>query len=117
MGSLFSSFLLALAVLLPAPDESPTPPRVLIVTPDPEGPGRDFEALLSDHDIPATVVTWEVATVEFARDYDLLMVTGLGRSIEGDGVVTGYDRPVLGIGPYGCTYFGSMKLKNGHPYT
>lgn len=93
-----------------------TPPSVLIVTPEPEGLAEEFRALLTRYEIPATVVDWEEGTIERARDFDLVMVVGAGRSISSD-VETGYDRPVLGVGPYGCKYFGLMRLKNGHPHT
>ena len=117
--------LLAFASPLPPPALPPpnaaqddaAPPRVLIVSPEPDGLAREFEELLGEHDVPATVATWAQASAERARGFDLVIVTGKGRSIERSGVVLDYDRPVLGIGPYGCKYFGLMQLKNGHPHT
>lgn len=109
------SLLCLLAAPLLAGDE-PTPPSVLIVTPEPDGLAEEFRALLDKYAIPSTVVKWEAATVERARDFDLVMVVGAGRTITGE-VELEFDRPVLGVGPYGCKYFGLMRLKNGHPHT
>jgi hypothetical protein len=86
----------------------------LVVSPD---GGIWVKTLLENHGVAVTVVGWSAATVGYARDFDLVIVTGSGRTINEGEVVKGYDRPVLGIGPYGCKYFGLLKLKNGWPYT
>ena len=59
---------------------------------------------------------WKTATVEHAKKFDLVVVAGKGRNL-GKNVVTGYDRPVLGVGNYGHHYFGRTRLKHGHPYS
>ena len=116
--SVLSAALLSLAPAPPAAaPEDPQAPRVLIATPDPDGVAEEYRELLEDRGIPAIVLPWEEATVERARDFDLVVVAGDRRTVDEDRAVCGYDRPVLGIGPYGCRYFGHQRLKNGHPHT
>ncbi|TET33989.1 MAG: hypothetical protein E3J72_15465 [Planctomycetota bacterium] len=86
----------------------------LVVSPD---SGAWVKTLLENHGVSVTVVGWSAATVEYARGFDLVIVTGSGRTINEGEVVKGYDRPVLGLGPYGHVYFGILDLKNGSPYS
>ena len=99
-----------------APDD-PAAPRVLIVSPTGGGLAAEFAELLEEHAIPVTVALWEEAGAERAREFDLVLVTGPGRNVDKARIVTDYDVPVLGVGPYGCKYFGTLGLKHGHPYT
>ena len=92
-------------------------PTVLIVSTEKGGLAAEFAELLGDHDIPATVSLWEQATAERAREFDLVLITAPGRRVDEERVVFDYDRPVLGVGSYGCVYFGLLKLKHGHPHT
>lgn len=97
--------------------EGSAPPKVLIVSTEKGGLAAEYAELLRDHDILATIALWEDASAERAREFDLVIVTAPGRSLDAEKVVTDYDRPVLGIGSYGCVYFGALKLKHGHPHT
>ncbi len=125
MGSPLRAILYALSAALllaaaPPPvvvRDDPPAPRVLIATPEPDGVAEEYRELLEESGIPATVLAWEEATVERARDFDLVVVAGDRRTVDEDRAVCGYDRPVLGIGPYGCRYFGHQRLKNGYPHT
>jgi hypothetical protein len=91
--------------------------EVLIVSPGQEAETKALQELLEAHGLSVTLLGWEAATRERAASFDLVIVTGPGRRIEPEEVVLDYNRPILGIGPYGCRYFGLLKLKNGHPYT
>ena len=91
--------------------------EVLIVTPAHGTETRALQELLDAHGLTSTLLGWKAATREHAESFDLVIVTGAERRIERDEVVLDYTRPVLGMGPYGCRYFGLHELKNGHPYT
>ena len=91
---------------------------VLIITPDPDlGYGGGIKTLLGNSGLQAEVVGWRQATTELADDFDVLVVTGLGRSPDRSEVLLDCQKPVVAYGPYGCRYLGMLNLKNGHPYT
>ena len=112
-----------LAACLPAPlsgspgGEKVQALEVLVVTPGKGTETKALQEILDTHGLSVTRLDWEAATRERAESFDLVIVTGSARRIERDRVVLDYNRPVLGMGPYGCSYFGLLKLKNGHPYT
>lgn len=92
--------------------------RVLVITPDPrQGYGPEMVTLLHEHGIPSEIASWEEATAERTPKFDVLIVTGKGRSPDRGGVRLDLKKPVLAVGPYGCKYLGFLDLKNGHPYT
>ncbi len=109
--------LLSFLLLALAPGENPSAPRVLIISPERDGLAAEFHALLSDHDIPAVIAQWREATPERAREFDLVLVTGSGRTVNEEQAVLDLDRPVLGVGQYGCAYFGLLRLKHGAQHT
>jgi hypothetical protein len=91
---------------------------VLIVTPDPAiGYAEGIKTLLSDSGIRTDIVSWEQATSQLVDGFDVLVVTGLGRSPRGAKIRLDYHKPIVAYGPYGCKYLGMSHLKNGHPYT
>ncbi len=92
-------------------------PKVLIVSPEAGGIAEDLQEFLDEHDISATIANWSTATAEHAQGFDLVLVCGEGNTAERFKVVLDYDRPVLGVGPYGCAYFGLLDLKPGSPHT
>ena len=93
-------------------------PRVLIVTPQPEeGYGPGIERLLKKHGLTTRIVSWDEATDELAGQFDVLIVTGVGRYPAMSEVRLDFKKPVLAYGHYGCGYLGHLQLKNGHPYT
>lgn len=92
--------------------------KVLIITPDSAvGYGQGIKNLLEDYELQADVVEWKKATIRFTKEYDVLIVTGLGRNPDKKEVRLDYKKPVVAYGPYGCVYLGFLQLKNGHPYT
>jgi len=92
--------------------------RVLIITSDPAvGYAGGIETLLNKHGLPAQVVSWEQATVEFSEDFDVLVITGCGRNVDKVAARLDFTKPIVAYGPYGCKYLGLLHLKNGHPYT
>jgi len=104
-------------------DEDPGTPaplatlKILIVSPEAaRGHGAGLEKLLSERGAAVKRVSWDDGTVEAARAFDLVVVTGETRRLSGS-VVKGYDRPVLGLGSYGHAWFGSMRLKHGSPFS
>jgi len=111
--------LLVVLLLAPSclPAQAPPSLRVLIVSAGDDSCADGFKDLLVHHGVVAAVHPWKEATVEKSRKFDLVMIVGKGRRISRAGIVVDYRRPVLGVGPYGCKYFGRLKLKNGHPYT
>jgi hypothetical protein len=111
----FLSTCLGIAPSVPA--ETLPPLRVLIVSGGENSGAGGFKDLLEKHGIATEVVPWKEASADKARAFDLVMIVGQGRRIRSTDLVLDYDRPVLGVGPYGCMYFGRLKLKNGHPYT
>jgi len=117
--SLFLIVLLALvSVGAGGADNRPVPaPRVLIVSSARDGLAAEFHELLGERGVESQVAVWEEATAERARAFDLVLVTGAGRVIDRDRVVLDYDRPVLGVGQYGCAYFGLLRLKHGDQHT
>jgi hypothetical protein len=93
-------------------------PKVLIITPQPEdGYGPGIEELLRKHGLATRLVSWGQATEELAGQFDVLIVTGVGRYPATSEVRLDFKKPVLAYGPYGCGYLGCLQLKNGHPYT
>ena len=93
-------------------------PNVLIITPQPdEGYGRGIGELLRKRGITSRLVSWGQATEELAGQFDVLIVTGVGRYLAMSEVRLDFQKPVLAYGHYGCGYLGQLQLKNGHPYT
>jgi hypothetical protein len=90
---------------------------VLIVSPVKGGLADEFRLLLEKHGQRVAVALWNDASTRLARDFDLVIVTGPGRAVKRSEAVLDFGRPVLGVGPYGCKYFGLLNLKHGHPYT
>jgi hypothetical protein len=91
------------------------PPKSLIVAAgkdDAYAPG--IQQLLERHRVPATILPAVSATRERARGFDLVIVVGQGRYAA---KLPEFDQPVLGVGCCGCNYFGSLRLKNGSPWT
>ena len=94
------------------------PENILIVTSDVEGGyGPGIKQLLEKNKLSATILDWKSATIEKAKDFDLIIVTGTDRYLLDSCYVFNYDKPILAYGPYGCAYLGKLNLKNGHPYT
>jgi hypothetical protein len=92
--------------------------KVLVVSPAAEeGHGGWIRDLLAKHGAKAVLASWEQAGAERAREFDLVVVTGPERAVSGVKVVRGYDRPVLGIGPYAYVWFGGSGLKHGAPFS
>jgi hypothetical protein len=92
--------------------------KVLIITPDPAtGYANGIQTLLRKSGLQTEVVSWDQATDDTADNYDVLVVTGLGRSPRGAKIRLDYHKPIVAYGPYGCKYLGMSHLKNGHPYT
>ena len=92
-----------------------TPPKSLIVVvgkSDIYAPG--IQQLLERQGVPATIVPASSATREQAGGFDLVIIVGKGRSMAN---LPEFDQPVLGFGCCGCSYFGSLRLKNGSPWT
>ena len=61
------------------------------------------------------VVSWPEVSPQQVQPYHVVVVTGASRRNKIDPI--DLDRPVLGYGVFGCAYFGSLRLKNGQPYT
>ena len=93
--------------------DSKRAPKVLIVSPT-AGRAEGFRKLLSQHQIPVSVVAWEEGTAERAKEFDLVMVTGESRSGKKPLDVK---KPILAIGPFGYGYYGRSDLKHGYPYS
>ncbi len=91
--------------------------KVLVISGNDPALAGGFKNLLAQHGITSTVHAWTEATRERARAFDLVLVTGKGRRFRERNPILDFGRPVLGVGSYGCVYFGRFKLKNGHPYT
>lgn len=94
---------------------------VLVVSPETDSSLiKGIADLLKEHNVTVSFSNWKQATHQRASGFDLVIIAGeCGRRARFDRsrVVLDYDVPVLGIGSYGCHYFGLTKLKNGHPYT
>lgn len=73
-----------------------------------------IQRLLAEHHVGSTIVSASKATRPKAAGFDLVIVVGEGRSASR---LPDFDRPVLGFGCYGCSYFGSLQLKHGKPWT
>ncbi len=100
-----------------APRKALAGTRVLVVSPAAEkGHGVWIETLLRDSGATVERTGWRKATVEHARKFDLVVVTGPRRRATGK-EVRDYDRPVLGIGSYGHVVFGLSRLKHGSPFS
>jgi len=113
---------LALALCMAQPtaasvQETPKPPKVLILCPEIDDLVTGYRDLLVSADIPVSALRWQDATDELARDCDLIMVIGPGRQIDKKHLLASFERPVLGLGAYGGGLFGHMDLKNGQPYS
>ncbi len=91
--------------------------QILVVSPEAaRGHGAWIETLLRDAGAKVERTGWEDASVEHAGSFDLVVVTGPRRRTTGE-EVHGYDRPVLGVGPYGHVVFGQSRLKHGSPFS
>ncbi len=91
--------------------------KVLLVSEYSGGEAEGIKALLDEHGAEVTISQWGQSSAELAKGFDLVIVGGTGRRLDAAAAVLDYEGAVLGLGPYGCKYFGLMKLKNGHPYT
>ena len=117
--ALFVTFLLILPAS--ASDKTETassPPKVLIVTPDPQtGYAKGIADLLKENRVKSRIASWEQAAPARVKGFDLVLITGLGRRPDRRKVRLDFPCPVLAVGPYGCKVLGTARLKNGHPYT
>jgi len=103
---------------IPWDNQNFKPLKVLIVTSEIEsGYAQGIKNLLDQCRIDSTIAKWTLATIEYANNFDLIIVTEHGRGRDRDDEVLNYEKPVLGYGSFGCSYFGWMNLKNGQPYT
>jgi len=96
---------------------SKTSLKVLFVSEFRSGEAQEIKKLLEMNNAGVTISEWKEATAERAKDFDLVIIGGSTRKVYRDKVVLDYETAVLGLGPYGCKYFGLLRLKNGHPYT
>ena len=76
-----------------------------------------IEDLLERHGARVTIAGWSDASAKRAEKYDLVIVGGPNRLLHGREAVLDYEGAVLGLGSYGCAYFGKLKLKGGLPET
>ena len=113
-NSLFAVVIAYAIATGPAPaQDSKRVPKVLIVSPT-AGRAEGFRKLLSQHQIPVSVVSWEEGTAERAKEFDLVIVTGESRRGKEPLDVK---KPILAIGPFGHGYYGRSDLKHGYPYS
>ncbi len=117
-------FMTSVFVLIPAVDtqgaksaDSGPALKVLLVSEFKGDEAREIKKLLEEHNATVTVVRWRDAASGQARDFDLTIIGGTGRNVRRGKSALAFEGAVLGLGPYGCKYFGSLRLKNGHPYT
>ena len=92
---------------------------VLIVS-DSGGEARaaGFAELLAEHGVDSDVTggSYTEGAQKRVAEYDLVILVGKSRPR----LITPvheFEKPVLGVGPFGCAYFGKLHLKNGQPYT
>lgn len=114
-----SARLLALALFLApgsAPAQEHVRPRVLLVCPEKE-PAEGFAALLKEAGFEVEGALPGPEAVERSGRFELVLLAGKSRRPDRGATGLEFPVPVLGLGPYGCGYFGLLKLKNGHPYT
>lgn len=98
------------------PPQSPL--RVLIDSSDPSSERAEgVKSLLERHGARATILTGRDDVAMQAEEFDIAIVMGQASRRSRVGIVRDYQIPVLGYGPFGCDYFGTLKLKNGAPYT
>jgi hypothetical protein len=106
------------AVAEPTVIERSTPggsPKSLIVVAGTNGVyARGIQQLLERHHVATTIVPASKATRKKAAGFDLIIIVGKGRY---SARLPDFDQPVLGFGCCGCAYFGSLRLKNGEPWT
>jgi hypothetical protein len=91
------------------------PPKSLIVVAGTSGAyARGIQQLLERHRVATTIVSASKATRKKAAGFDLIIVVGKGSYAAR---LPDFDQPVLGFGCCGCAYFGTLRLKNGEPWT
>ena len=123
-----ATILLLVLVLLPVVAVGARSPsvrqlRALVISPEPSAePAAGISRLLTSRRIKTRAVSWSQASKTLASQYDVLIVTGPGpwgrrSDLREDNVRLGYDKPLLAVGQYGCSYLGVLELKNGYPYT
>jgi hypothetical protein len=104
---------------LAAGEEPPALPDldVLVVSPAAaEGDGKWVVTLLAAHGARATLAGWDAVAGGIPDGIDLVVLTGPSRRA-GNEVRLDLDAPVLGIGPYGHSCFGRIRLKHGSPFS
>ena len=94
------------------------PLRVLIDSSDPSPERAEgIKSLLERHGVRAMILTGRDDIAKRAQEFDIAIVMGQASRRSRARIVRNYQIPVLGYGPFGCGYFGTLKLKNGAPYT
>jgi len=93
------------------------PLRVLLVSPYPGAGERGVKTLLDKNGAAVSVLPWNRCNGRIAGRFDLVIVGGSQRAMLGRDALRGYQGPVLGMGSFGCAYFGTHKLKHGLPYS
>ena len=90
--------------------------KVVIAHSD-EGYAASIKDLLESKGIEVEALPVASLSRSVIEPCDLIILTGSGRRLGGADYVKEFNKPVLGYGVYGCSYFGKLKLKNGWPYT
>ena len=98
-------------------EASGKPLKILLVSPYTTETQRGIKTLLDKNGAEVTISQWGQVGTEWARVFDLVIVSGWGRALLQGDSLPDFDGAVMGMGSYGCTYFGKFKLKNGLPYT
>jgi hypothetical protein len=91
-----------------------SPKSLLVVAGTSDAYARGIQQLLERRGIGSTIVPASKATRKKAAGFDLVIVVGKGGYA---GSLPDFDQPVLGVGCCGCAYFGTLRLKNGEPWT
>jgi hypothetical protein len=78
-------------------------PRVLIITPGTDsGYSFGIKELLQKNGFVTEIISWSSISQEITDKYDLLIITGLHRSIDESRSRLDINKPILAYGPYGC---------------
>jgi hypothetical protein len=97
------------------PITTSAPPKSLIVAAGRiDARARGIQRLLERHGVPTTVVSARSVDRNWAAGFDLIIVVGNGRETL---QLPEFTQPVLGVGCCGCRFFGTLRLKNGEPWT
>jgi hypothetical protein len=91
-----------------------SPKSLIVVAGTNSAYARGIQQLLERHHIATTIVPASKATREKAAGFELIIIAGKGRC---SARLPDFELPVLGFGCCGCAYFGSLRLKNGEPWT